>query len=335
MVGPWLSPDRGSGGSLLYWSFQEDLFTFSLLPLQDMAVGTKDSPEDSSSSTPASRSQLTQAGAREVSAGWSCPIIPGSLSITSGVGSWSHGSSCSCARMVFGRKDVFSVCSQPCNRVLQTGTQDSGKEEHGCTPAACGQSSGARERAQSRPPQWGKDLRSWVGDTTDYEPSRGRRRTSSQHRDHTARDKAAPRPSNSSSESGPAPSAALEQTLSGQGDQSRSLCQGHGLHSRFMKRIDSHHSARRIRRRRARRPHRDRAPRDDAAAGPSNVRCRQAATHRAAQEQTLLRQRERSRSPRRGYNLRRRFVDIMDRDPSAGRRRRRRMASVPRRSKPD
>ena len=222
---------------------------------------------------------------------------------------------------------MFSVCSQPCNRVLQTGTQDSGKEEHGCTPAACGQSSGARERARSRSPQRGKDLRSWVGDTTDYEPSRGRRRTSSQHRDHTARDKAAPRPSNSCSESGPAPSAALEQTLPGQGDQSRSLCQGHGLHSRFMKRIDSHHSARRIRRRRARRPHRDRAPRDDAAAGPSNARCRQAATDKAAQEQTLLTQRERSKSPRRGYNLHRRFVDIMDHDPSAGRRRT--MASVP------
>ena len=287
-------------------------------------MGTEDSPEDSSSSAPASPSQLTEAGAREVSAGWLCPIRPSSLSITSRVGSCLHRFFCSCARLLFRRTAACLDCSQPCDCMLHTGTQGSSTEEHRHIPAARGQRSGARERAQSRSPQWGRDLRSWLVDTTDYEHARGRRRTAPPSRVHAARDDAAARPSDSSSQFAPTPSAALEQTLPRQREQSRSLCQGYGLRSRFMENTDCHRSARRTRRWRAGPPHRDQAPEDDAAAGLANASSGWAPIPRAAREQTLLRQRQRSRSPWQSCDLRSQFMDTTDYDSSAGRRRRRR-----------
>ena len=323
MGGPWLSPDRASEGSPLCWFFQEGLFTLSLLPLQDVAVGTEDSPEDSISSAPAILTQLTWTDIPEVSAGWPCPIWQGSLNITYRVGSYSHHSSCSCASLMARRIAACLVCSQRCDRVLHTRTQDSSTEKHRRIPAAHGQRSSAPEWARSRSPQWDRNLRSWLVDTTDYEPSRGRRRTGPRCCHHAARDEAALGPSNSSSQFSPAPSTASEQTLPGQREQSRSLGQDYGLRSWFMEHTDCHHSARRKSRRRARRPHHDRAP-------------RWRATHKASREETLLRQRERSRSPRWGCDLHSRFEDITDHDPSAGRRRRRRRrASVPRRSRLD
>ena len=297
-------------------------------------MGMEDSPEDSSSSAPASPSQLTRPGTREVSAGWLCPVWPGSLSIASRVGSCLHRFFCSCARLLSRRTAVCSVCSQPCDRMLHTGTQDSSTEKHGCIPAACGQRSGAPERAQSRSPQWGRDLRSWLVDTTDYKHSRRRRRTGPRHCVHAATDEPGLGPSDSSSQFAPIPSTALELTLPRQREQSRPLGRGYGLHSWFVENTDCHHSARRTRRRRASPPHHDQAPGDDAAPGPANASSGRAPIPRAAQEQSPLRQRERSRSPWQGYGLRSRSVDITDHDPSSGRRRRRRV-SVPRRSRPD
>jgi len=218
----------------------------------------EDSPEDSSSSAPASPSQLTWAGAWEVSAGWPCPVWPGSLSIASRVGSCLHHSSCGCARLVSRRTAVFSVCSQPCDHMLHTGTKDSSTEEHGCIPAAHGQRSGARERARSRSPQWGQDLRSWLVDTTDYEHARERWRTAPPHCVHAARDEAAAGPSDSRSHSALAPSAALEQTLLRQRERSRSPRQGCDLRSEFMDAMEYDPSAGRRRRRRRKRRRRRR-----------------------------------------------------------------------------
>ncbi|XP_064589817.1 ubiquitin carboxyl-terminal hydrolase 36-like isoform X2 [Zonotrichia leucophrys gambelii] len=64
------------------------------------------------------------------------------------------------------------------------------------------------------------------------------------------------------------------------------------------------------------------SPRDAAASGPSRRSLQWAGAPRAAQEQTLLRHREMSRSVRGGYNLRSRFV--LHTEPSPRRRRRRR-----------
>ena len=136
----------------------------------------EDSAEDSSSSATASKSQLTWAGAREASAGWSGFFWPDRLSIASYVGSCPHCCFCGCVRLGSRRKAACPLCSQPCERVLHTMREDISKEEHGFSPCSHCQKSGAKERARSRSPQWGKDLRSWCVDTTDYDHSAGRRR---------------------------------------------------------------------------------------------------------------------------------------------------------------
>ncbi|XP_027606178.2 ubiquitin carboxyl-terminal hydrolase 42-like [Pipra filicauda] len=76
-------------------------------------------------------------------------------------------------------------------------------------------------------------------------------------------------------------------------------------------------------------PSRDRGPRDSTAARPSKRICRWAPAARAAQEQTLLRQREPSRSVRGTYNLGSRFVQYTDYDRSL-RKRKRERTSPPR-----
>lgn len=101
-------------------------------------------------------------------------------------------------------------------------------------------------------------------------------------------------------------------------EQSRSLRQGYALRSRFLETTDYH--LRRKGRWRASPPRHDRAPRDDAAAGPSNASSKRAPTPRAAREHARLWQREQSRSPHQGYDLCSWFVDTTECDPSAGRR---------------
>ena len=143
-------------------------------------MGTEDSPEASGSSATASKSQLTWAGAREVSAGWPCPIWPGRLSIAS---------------YVSRRQPDCLVRCQPFDRVLHTVQEDSNKEELGFSPSSRCQRNGARERVRSRTPQRGYDLRSHFMEYTDYRCSARRRRrwrTSPPHHDQAPRDDAAP-----------------------------------------------------------------------------------------------------------------------------------------------
>lgn len=139
--------------------------------------------------------------------------------------------------------------------------------------------------------------------------------------------------SNGSSRLAPASSAALEQTLLRQRERSRSPQRGYDLRSRFVEYTDYHCSARRRRRWKRSPPCRDRAPGDDAAPGPSNTSSQLARAPRTAREQTLPRRRERSRSPRWGYDHRSWFVVTMDYDPSAEGRRRR--VSAPQRCTSD
>ncbi|KAK4806394.1 hypothetical protein QYF61_016244 [Mycteria americana] len=293
---------------------------------KDVAVGMEDSPEDSNSSATASTSQLSWAGTREGSAGRPWPIWPGGLSITSYVGFCLHRFFCGCVRLVSRRKAACPVCSQPFDRVLHSVRDDHNKEEHRFSPSSRCQRNGAGERARSRSPQWGKDLRSWFVDTTDYDDStwRRRRRTSPPSRGCTPRDNAAPGPSKGSPQLAPAPCAAGEQTLPTQREESRSLQQGYGLRSRFLEIMDDHDSARRRRRTTRKTSSRcgDQSPRDDAAAGPSNASSKRAPAPRAAREETQQRRRERSRSPRRGCDLRSQFLEITDDQDSTRRRRR-------------
>ncbi|KAK4806403.1 hypothetical protein QYF61_016253 [Mycteria americana] len=293
---------------------------------KDVPVGMEDSPEDSNSSATASTSQLSWAGTREGSAGRPWPIWPGGLSITSYVGFCLHRFFCGCVRLVSRRKAACPVCSQPFDRVLHSVPDDHNKEEHRFSPSSRCQRNGAGERARSRSPQWGKDLRSWFVDTTDYDDStwRRRRRTSPPSRGCTPRDNAAPGPSKGSPQLAPAPCAAGEQTLPTQREESRSLQQGYGLCSRVLEIMDDRDSTRRRRRttRKTSSRCRDQSPRDDAAAGPSNASSKRAPAPRAAREQTQQRRRERSRSPRRGCDLRSQFLEITDDQDSTRRRRR-------------
>ncbi|KAK4806414.1 hypothetical protein QYF61_016264 [Mycteria americana] len=293
---------------------------------KDVAVGMEDSPEDSNSSATASTSQLSWAGTREGSAGRPWPIWPGGLSITSYVGFCLHRFFCGCVRLVSRRKAACPVCSQPFDRVLHSVPDDHNKEEHRFSPSSRCQRNGAGERARSRSPQWGKDLRSWFVDTTDYDDStwRKRRRTSPPSRGCTPRDNTAPGPSKGSPQLAPAPCAAGEQTLPTQREESRSLQQGYGLCSRFLEIMDDHDSTRRRRRTTRKTSSRcgDQSPRDDAAAGPSNASSKRSPSPRAAREETQQRRRERSRSPRCGCDLRSQFLEITDDQDSTRRRRR-------------
>ncbi|KAK4806402.1 hypothetical protein QYF61_016252 [Mycteria americana] len=293
---------------------------------KDVPVGMEDSPEDSNSSATASTSQLSWAGTREGSAGRPWPIWPGGLSITSYVGFCLHRFFCGCVRLVSRRKAACPVCSQPFHRVLHSVRDDNNKEEHRFSPSSRCQRNGAGGRARSRSPQWGKDLRSWFVDTKDYDDStwRKRRRTSPPSRGCTPRDNAAPGPSKGSPQLAPAPCAAGEQTLPTQREESRSLQQGYGLCSRFLEIMDDRDSTRRRRRTTRKTSSRcgDQSPRDDAAAGPSNASSKRAPSPRAAREETQQRRRERSRSPRRGCDLRSQFLEITDDQDSTRRRRR-------------
>ncbi|XP_027762472.1 ubiquitin carboxyl-terminal hydrolase 42-like isoform X2 [Empidonax traillii] len=107
--------------------------------------------------------------------------------------------------------------------------------------------------------------------------------------------------------------------------RSRSPLWGRDLCSHSVDTTDYDHSSGR----RTGPPSRDRAPRDNAAAGPSQRSGQCAPVPRAAQEQVLLRQRESSRSVRGTYNLRSRFVHYTDYDCSL-RKRKRERTSPPR-----
>ncbi|XP_064492315.1 uncharacterized protein LOC135402783 [Pseudopipra pipra] len=202
-----------------------------------------------------------------------------------------------------------------------------------------------RERSRSRSPLWGRDLRSWSVDTTDYDDS-SERRTGPPSRDRGPRDSTAARPSKRICRWAPAPRAAQEQTLLRQREPSRSvrgtynLCRkdtgrersrsrsplwGRDLRSWSVDTTDYDDSSER----RTGPPSRDRGPRDSTAARPSKRICRWAPAPRAAQEQTLLRQREPSRSVQGTYNLRSRFVPYTDYDRSL-RKRKRERTSPPR-----
>ncbi|KAK4811211.1 hypothetical protein QYF61_021282 [Mycteria americana] len=222
-------------------------------------------------------------------------------------------------RLLHVQKATCPVPCQPCDRVQHTMGEDNNKEERRFSPSSRCQRNSARERARSRSPQGGNDLHSWFVENTDYDHSAGRRRrrTSPPSHQRAPRDNIAPRPSNASLQLAPAPT---KQSLPRQRERSRSPWLGNDLRSWFVDTMSYDHSA--GRRRRTSHPSCDRTARDDTAPGPSNASSRSAPACRAAQEQTLLRQRERSRSPLWGSDCHSWFVVATDYDLSAGRRRR-------------
>ena len=175
--------------------------------------------------------------------------------------------------------------------------EDNSKEEHGSSLSSHCQRNGARERAQSRSPRRGYDLRRRFVEYGDCHHSVSRR-------SRRRRSRASPPRQDQPSAS----------TLPRGTERSRSPLRGYDLRRRFVKYEDYHHSvSRRSRRRRSRAspPHQD-----------------QPFTS------TLPRGRQRSRSPQRGYDPHSRSVEITEYDPSARRRRRSRRrgrVSVPQR----
>ncbi|XP_051483426.1 ubiquitin carboxyl-terminal hydrolase 17-like isoform X9 [Apus apus] len=190
------------------------------------------SPEDSNSSTAASTSQPSQPGAQEASAGWLSHIWPGTLSITSFMGSCWHRFFCSCRRLVSRRRAVCPDCCPPPGPVLHPQQDSSNKGQPGLVPSSCSQRSRARERTRSRSPQPGSNCRSWLVAATDDEPSAARRvRTSPPHQHRARRAEGAAGPARGSSQLAPAPRAAQEPTLLGQSERSQRPGQGADLQS--------------------------------------------------------------------------------------------------------
>lgn len=195
--------------------------------------------------------------------------------------------------------------------------------QRGWTMSTHCQRTSDRKRIQSRPLQWGNDHCIWFMNGTDSKNSTGRKRktTGPPGHDHALKDGTASGPFNRSCWWAPEPSAAWVQHLPRQRKQSQSSQQGYDLCRRFVEIMDYQDSARRRRScwRRSP-PHCDQEPKGDTE-GSSKASSKRATAPRAAQRQSLLRQREQGRSPQRGYDLRRRFVEITDHHQSARRRR--------------
>ncbi|XP_032566996.1 ubiquitin carboxyl-terminal hydrolase 42-like isoform X2 [Chiroxiphia lanceolata] len=177
-----------------------------------------------------------------------------------------------------------------------------------------------RERSRSRSPLWGRDLRSWSVDTTDYDDS-SERRTGPPSCDRGPRDSTVARPSKRICQWAPAPRAAQEQTLLRQREPSRSVRGTYNLRSRFVQYTDYDRSLRKRRRERTSPPRCDQVLVNTAVPGLSKTSSKQVLMLRAAQEQTRQRQREQRGSAWRGYDCHSQFVQYTDYRPSEKKRR--------------
>lgn len=192
-------------------------------------------------------------------------------------------------------------------------------------PMHC-QRTSAKERVQSRSLQWGNDHCSCFVSSTDSNDStaRKRKRTSPPGHDHALKDGIASRAFYRSCQCAPVPSAAWIQHVPRQREQSQTSRRGYDLCKRFVEIMDYHESETWRRRRswwRRSPPHYDQDPKDDTPEGSSDASSKRATAPSADRKQSLLRQREQGRSPQRGYDLRRRLVEITDYHQSAKRRR--------------
>lgn len=151
-----------------------------------------------------------------------------------------------------------------------------------------------RKRERGRTMLRNRDLyRQFVEDQDSQHSAKRKRSCSPPQCDQTPGHDAAPEPSNTNSKQAPGPKAAQEPALPRQQQQSRSPQQVYNLRSRCVVITVCDSSAGR----RTRPLNRGRAPRDDAAPGPSNTSSKRAPAPRAVWEPALPRQRERSRSP--------------------------------------
>ena len=182
---------------------------------------------------------------------------------------------------------------------------------------ALGVADTGRERARSRSPLWGRNVRSSFVDTRDCDHCAGRR-TGPPSCGRAPRDGAASGPSNRSFQWAATPRAAQEQTQLRQREMSRSMRRDYDLRSRLVRHTDYDPSSRNRKRQRTSSPCCDQTP--SAVPGPSNTSLKQAPVLRAAGEQT--RPREQRRLPRRGCDDRSRFVQGTDHQPSLSKRKR-------------
>ena len=175
-----------------------------------------------------------------------------------------------------------------------------------------------RQGEKIRSPRRSYDLCSQLVEHREYHQSPKRRRTSPPSHCHAPRIDTSQGLSNSFSESPPAPRSSGEKSLLRQRKRSRSPRRGYDLRSQFVEYKEYAPSARR--RRTTSPPSYDHAPNDNATPGTSNSSSQNPAPS-ATREQTLLRQRERSRSPQRGYDPHSWLVEYTEYHHSARRRR--------------
>ena len=193
----------------------------------------------------------------------------------------------------------------------------SGSSQYSPAPRDAREQTLVRKRERSRSPRRGYSLRSRFVEYKEYAPSARRRRTTSPPSyDHAPSDNATPGTSNSSSQN-PAPSATWEQTLLRQREIRSPRC-SYDLCSQLGEHREYHQSSKR---RRTSPPRHRHAPRIDTTQGLSNSFSESPLAPRTAQEQTLLRQTERSRSPQRGYDPHSWLVEYTEYHHSARRRR--------------
>ncbi|XP_074874681.1 uncharacterized protein LOC142025885 [Buteo buteo] len=224
---------------------------------------------------------------------------------------WAAGSEQPSGRSSSGTQPGFPICSQPLDLRLHAVRRDE-EEEDGFSSSSCCQRNGVRERAWSSLPQRDEGFCSCFAVAEDNYSAR----RPGPSREQAFWDDSRPWTSDASSWWAPASWAAAEHTILRERERSRSPRCGYNLRSRFVEFTDDRGSAKR---RRTSPPRHKRTPRDDLPPWISSSMWDPAS--RAAWEQTQLRERERSRSPQRDYNLWSRFMDYRDDRGSAKRRR--------------
>ncbi|KAK4810557.1 hypothetical protein QYF61_004520 [Mycteria americana] len=124
-----------------------------VLRVMDMALGTKEAPEQSGSAVTAVPSQMQWAGQSEAAADAPCPICLGTMRNAACVPVCFHCFCFGCIQQWARRRAMCLLCRQPFDCVLQTARVDNDYLEYAVSLSTHRQKNAARNGVQSRPPQ--------------------------------------------------------------------------------------------------------------------------------------------------------------------------------------
>ncbi|CAN0336555.1 unnamed protein product [Bubo scandiacus] len=158
-----------------------------------MASGAEEAPEQSTSATTATNSQLQWAGLSEAAADDPCTICLGEIIDAAHTDGCLHTFCFRCIQRWAASRAACPLCRTPFGRILHTVRVGDNYQEYVVCFSPCHQRTAARERVRSRSPQWRYHLRPRP---TNEEPMAGRR--GPVERRHRAQGDAALGPSNAS-----------------------------------------------------------------------------------------------------------------------------------------